>query len=112
MSSVRPVDLIPFPGHDPEKVLPKVITTQVISFLGAGELAACCDVNRTWKQLASDQTHWKQLFPTLRVPPGMNVQQLIARCGVKSLKVFAQRLHKFAERVPMWQKADLFVNSR
>lgn len=81
--------------------LPKCLTTLIIPFLQAHELAVCCRVNKYWHVQGSKDVHWKKLSRMLNIPEGVSVQQYLNEHGMKSKEMIAKCFIDLAANVPM-----------
>jgi len=65
---------------------------RILSYLNPMELAQCFQVNRSWENLASDDSLWEQLFPDLTIPANTSAKRYIK--SLNPVTSYNQILHK------------------
>ena len=96
---------------NPVKVLPEETSFQIFSYLEKPDLASCCQVNKGWRRLASDNELWatiaRQMFKgeALNVPNIKAFLQKLESQKLKSNEEIIDRLQAFIDRISLGQNA-------
>lgn len=92
---------------DPVIALPEEVSLQIFSYLEKSDLASCCEVNKGWRRLASDNELWapiaRQMFngEDLKVPNIKASLQVFESKKLKSNEEILDRLQAFINRISL-----------
>lgn len=94
-------------NFDPLSYLPEETSLQVLSHLDEQSLGRCCQVSRTWRRIASDDSLWRHAAQEINtIPQGVNIKSYLDKHAVKSYDQVVRLIQEFVNRVPLNQKGE------
>lgn len=97
---------------DPAQILPTETMHNIMGRLDQFTLGKCEAVSKSWQELASDDSLWKDFLPraTLILMNGVKLKSQVAKPYITSPQQLIERIRQLAAAIPFFDRGHFKVN--